>query len=70
MYLLVRAIRLDTGEEFIWNTSAPGLVSKLFWLEIHDKLPCECVIRSTDLGGGQAVLKLKPIPVRATKVSS
>jgi hypothetical protein len=67
MFLLVRSVKLETGEEIVWNTSAPLLVAKLFWLSTRDMLPCEAVIRATDLGAGQAVLKLKPIPRRAVK---
>jgi hypothetical protein len=65
MYLLIRSARLETGEEFVWNTSAPLLVGKILWLANREMFPVECVIRGTDLGGGQAVLKLKPIPKRA-----
>jgi hypothetical protein len=65
MYLLVDSVKLADGTEFTWNTSAPLLVAKLFWLEEHGRLPYECVIKSTELAGGKAVLKLKPIPKRA-----
>lgn len=65
MYLLVTSIKLETGEEFVWNTSAPAVVSKLIWLYEHGRLPMECVIRGKDLGGGQTYLSLKPVPKRA-----
>lgn len=68
MYLLVSAKRLDTGEEIVWNTSAPLIVAKIMWLDQRGKLPYDCVIRATDLGGGQAVLKLKPIPARQNTI--
>lgn len=64
MYLLIRSARLDTGEEFVWNTSAPLLVGKILWLADHSKLPANVVIRGTDAGAG-TVLKLKEIPKRA-----
>jgi hypothetical protein len=64
MYLLVQSDRLDTGEEMVWNTSAPAVVTKILWLADRDKLPYECVIRGRDMGGGQVFLRLKPIPQR------
>lgn len=64
MYLLVRSSRLDTGEEFIWNTSAPLLVAKIIRLGQESKLPANVVIRGTEAGEG-TVLKLKQIPPRA-----
>jgi hypothetical protein len=69
MYLLIRSARLDNGEEFVWNTSAPLLVGKIFWLTDHNMLPMDAVIRGTELGGGKTVLKLKPIPKRAVPSS-
>lgn len=68
MYLLIRSVRIETGEEFVWNTSAPLLVGKIMWLVNREKLPYQCVIRGRDLGGGQSLLKLKPIPKRAVRV--
>src|SRR5712691_5535441 len=62
-YLIVHAARLDTGEEFAWQTSAPLLVTKLIQIERMDKLPVDCVVRSVDLGGGNAVLRLRPLTV-------
>ena len=80
MYVLVRATRMDrpspsklpnvaTGEEFEWNTSAPRLVAKLFWLEQHDKFPVNVVVEATDLGAGKAVTKLRPAPVMSSPVA-
>jgi hypothetical protein len=68
LYLLVEAVNLETGKNFTWNTSAPLLVAKIFWLEQHDKLPCECVIRATQLGGSRQVLKLHRISKRYQQV--
>jgi hypothetical protein len=67
MYLLVDAVKIANGDQFTWNTSAPLVVAKIFWLEDHDKLPYECVIKGTDLAGARTILKLKPIPQRAVK---
>jgi hypothetical protein len=64
MYLLIRSMRYDTGAEFVWNTSAPLLVSKILWLADRQKIPADVVIRGTHLGGDQWVLKLKPMPQR------
>jgi hypothetical protein len=64
-YLIVHAARLDTGEEYDYNTSAPLLVVKLVRLFQADKLPVNAVIRATDLGGGKMVLKYRPVPTRA-----
>lgn len=67
MYLLVTSVRLENGEEFVWNTSAPAIVSKLIWLYENGRLPKECVVKGKDLGGGKTYLSLKPIPKRAVK---
>jgi hypothetical protein len=63
-FLIVRCARLDNGEEVIWNTSAPLLVTKIIQAERMSMLPLDAVIRATDLGGGKAVLKLRPVPKR------
>jgi hypothetical protein len=70
MYLLVRSARLDNGEEFVWNTSAPLIVGKILWLADRSKLPHECVIREVPLGGGRKVIKLKPVPRRAVQTEA
>lgn len=70
MYLLIRSSRLEDGEEFVWNTSAPLLVGKILWLSDHNQLPIDVVIRGTDLGGGKTVLKLKSIPKRAVQTEA
>jgi hypothetical protein len=67
MYLLVEAVKLETGEELVWNTSAPDIVSKLMWLQEHNRLPADVVIRGIDLGGGKTYLRLKPVPKRAIR---
>lgn len=77
MYLLVKAARLnnggqtnvyrlpDVGEEFVWNTSARFIVSKLYWLARHGRFDNGSAVKArivgTDLGGGKSVEKLKPI---------
>jgi hypothetical protein len=67
MYLLIRSARLDTGEEFSWNTSAPLVVSKILWLADHDMLEgAKVVIRGREGGAGR-VLRLTPIPERAVE---
>lgn len=67
MYLLIRSMRYDTGDEFTWNTSAPLLVGKVLWLADRAKLPADVVIRGTNLGADQWVLKLKPMPQRVSQ---
>jgi len=77
MYLLIDSVRISEranrqdkgpqpGELFTWNTSAPRIVGKLFWLEQNNKLPAEVLIEAIQLGGSQAVLKLKPAPRMVT----
>jgi hypothetical protein len=85
LYLMVDAVRTSdagekktirlpkVGETFQFNTSAPSLVEKLWWLHQHGMIDplqgkmVECVIKAIDLGGGQAVLKLRPAPRRAQR---
>ena len=79
MYILVQSVRLSkspevpaiaVGEQFVWNTSAPAIVAKLFWARGHSMIPgFQGVIRDTKLGGGQAVIKFKQIPERVVKAS-
>ncbi len=73
LYLLVTATRYDDpkytnkrpdikqGDKFQWNTSAPRLVTKLLWLEAHDRLHQNVTIEEIQLEVG-AVLKLHPAP--------
>lgn len=64
LYLDVRAVRLDSGEEMVFNTSAPLVVAKILGLQERGMLPQDCVIRGTETANG-TVLKLKPVPKRA-----
>ena len=68
-------IRLpEVGEQFQANTSARYLVAKLWRFYERGAIApganppkrLECRIKATDLGGDQAVLKLRPIPKRST----
>lgn len=80
MYLMVEAVRISTagekkeirlpapGEKFLFNTSARFIVAKLFWLRNMGRIPgVECVVKRIDLGGGQGVLKLRPMPKRVER---
>jgi hypothetical protein len=59
------------GEQFNASTSARYVVAKLWWLSTHGKidrdagLSYEVKVEATDLGGGQAVIKLLPVPKRS-----
>lgn len=65
MYLLVRSAKLENGDEFVWNTSAPLVVGKVLWLANHKRIPgAEVVIRGRGPEGSR-VLMLKPVPKRA-----
>lgn len=68
-YIMVNSSRLSDGSEFIWNTGATLIIGKLRWLEAHEMLPVDCVIKATPTPNGE-VLKLRPIPTRATPVKS
>lgn len=73
LYVEVTATRLSTagelspslvapGDEFVWNTSAPAVVAKLFRIEQTDNgFPVDCFIQSIDLGDGTATIKLKQL---------
>jgi hypothetical protein len=69
-YLILTSVRthfekkyrpdIGEGQKFVWNTSAPRVVAKIFWLESRGLLDGKRVyIDAVDLGAGQAVLKLK-----------
>lgn len=68
-FLLITSRRLDTGEEFIWNTSAPDIVAKLIAFDRVGKLPLQCKIVAIPLGGGRTFLRLKPVPRRVTRTA-
>lgn len=61
----------EIGEVFTANTSARFVVAKLWRMltlgMIDERVgrSAECMVQSTDLGGGQAVIKLRPIPKRS-----
>jgi hypothetical protein len=65
----------DPGEVFVANTSARYVVAKIwaFWakgkIDPQAGTSLRCMVQETDLGGDQAVLKLRPIatsPVQST----
>ena len=67
-FIIVDAIKLESGEQFVWNTGAPMLIAKLRWLEAHELLPYDCVIRGIESENGTR-LRLVPVarrPVKAT----
>lgn len=80
MYVIVSAARISdagnrkdrilptVGETFQFNTSARFALAKLWWLRTHgyvgDGKSFEVTVEATDLGGGQSVIKLKPVPQR------
>lgn len=66
-YMVVRAARLDNGEEFQFSTGAIRLMTKIKWLGDHDELPAECVIRAIETSKGYSVLKLRRVSPRAVK---
>lgn len=66
-----RELRLPgVGEQFVWNTSARFLVAKIMkaaqmgWIDPTSGKALECVVKGIDLGDGQTVLKLRPMPKR------
>ncbi len=68
VFVMVHAARLADGEEVIWNTGAPLIISKLRALEAGGFLPADAVIRGTPSSNG-TVLKLRPVPKRAVPAS-
>jgi hypothetical protein len=58
------------GEEFQANTSARYVVAKLWafyqkgYIDPDNGKRLECVVKATDLGDGQAVIKIRPMPRR------
>jgi hypothetical protein len=77
MYVLITSTRISesparpdilVGQEFQWNTSAPDIVTRLFQAQRLGAIPLECVINAIELGDGQAVLKLTPVPRRVVRL--
>ena len=69
-FMIVQAARLDTGEEFVFSTGAPLIMAKIKWLDDHEELPAECVIKAATTRKGYTVLKLYKISERAVRVTS
>jgi hypothetical protein len=67
VYYIVDAKNLHTGEDFMWETGAPGIITKLAWLRSRGKFPVRCMIKSIPVGNGRAVLKLRPLPALAVE---
>lgn len=63
------------GEVFTANTSARFVVAKLWramtlgLIDDQRAITWECAVQETDLGDGTGVLKLRPIPKRATRAT-
>lgn len=68
-FFVVSASRLDNGAEFVWTTGVEKICIKLMWLEDHDALPAQCVIRAYKTSLGRERLALRPIAKRAVKGS-
>lgn len=66
-FMVVHGARLSTGEEVVYSTGAPLIMAKLKYLEDHDELPAECVIRETQTRKGFRVLKLHKLSERPVK---
>jgi len=69
-----RTVKLPPiGEVFTANTSARFVVAKLWRAQIlglfdeNRGMTWECMVESTDLGDGTAVIKLRPVPKRVTR---
>jgi hypothetical protein len=64
------------GEVFQANTSARFVVAKIWKANIMGMINAstgkalECVVQETDLGGGQAVIKLRPMPDRTIRATA
>ena len=71
-FLVVQAIRLDTGEPITWDTSATQLVAQLIALEHHDALAQQAGkppvipidVKIVDVGG-KGALALRKVAKRA-----
>lgn len=71
-FLVVQAIRLDTGEPITWDTSATQLVAQLIAIEHHDAIDRQkggkgympCDVKIVDVGG-KGALALRKVAKRA-----
>jgi hypothetical protein len=64
VYALIKAQRLDTGEELTINTGSDKIIAKLRMFESRGSLPIDAVIRGQKTPKGR-MLKLRPVPKRA-----
>jgi hypothetical protein len=64
------------GQDFQFNTSARFLAAKVWMFYSRGYFggdsgkSFECAVHETDLGGGTGVLKIRPIPTRATRTET
>jgi hypothetical protein len=66
VYLDIKAVQLENGEELRFRTGATNIVTLLHKARQVDRLPLDCVIRSKVTGGGE-LLTLKLLPKRVIR---
>jgi hypothetical protein len=69
VFINIKAIRLDTGEDIVVNTGADKIVTKLVKFETMGLLPIDGVIRGVKTRKGN-MLMLRPLPKRAVTPGS
>jgi hypothetical protein len=69
VFINIKAIRLDTGDEIVVNTGADKIITKLVKFESMGLLPIEGVIRGVKTRNG-TMLTLRPLPKRAVTPGS
>jgi hypothetical protein len=69
VFINIKAIRLDTGDETVINTGADKIITKLVKFEAMGLLPIQGVIRGVKTRNG-TMLTLRPLPKRAVAGSA
>lgn len=67
---VLRSAGLEIGDEFVLQTGAPLIVTKLRAFEASNLLPVAGVISGTPTSNGRTVLRFRRVPKRATSASA
>jgi len=62
---VLKSLGLSVGEQFVFQTGAPLIVTKLRAFEARGRLPVKGVVTGLKTGTDNTLLKLRPLPVRA-----
>lgn len=66
-YFLIEATLLETGEQILFSSGAPNIMTIVWKVRQANRFPYECKIEGSPTKNGE-LLRLKPLPKRAVRV--